>query len=102
MQYILQVGINNNCLSGSRDIRCPFVGHKRSGYGSHSGQDGWRQFSVPKSLLYREAPPAASLPMAPPAPSPSEVGAPLLLGIALASAAAGAAIAALAARYHTN
>jgi len=93
-----QVSINNNCLSGSRDIRCPFVGHKKSGYGSHSGQDGWRQFSVPKSLLYTEAPPASVLPMAPPAASPSEVGTPLLLGIALASAAAGAAIAVLATR----
>ena len=41
-----QVSINNNCLSGARDIRCPFVGHKKSGYGSHSGKDGWRQFSV--------------------------------------------------------
>jgi len=36
--------------------------------------------------------------MAPPAASPSEVGTPLLLGIALASAAAGAAIAVFAAR----
>jgi len=94
-----QVGINNNCLSGSRDIRCPFVGHKRSGYGSHSGQDGWRQFSAPKSLLYTEAPPASVLPMAPPAASPSAAGStPLLLGIALASAAAGAAIAVLVTR----
>ena len=41
-----QVGINQNVLSGTRDIRCPFVGHKKSGYGSHSGKDGWRQFSV--------------------------------------------------------
>jgi len=61
-----QVGINNNPLSGARDIRCPFVGHKKSGYGSHSGQDGWRQFSVPKSLLYTSPPPVAALPMAPP------------------------------------
>ena len=131
-----QVSINNNCLSGARDIRCPFVGHKKSGYGSHSGKDGWRQFSVrvpqrntcmvhclhgcsaahstplapplsapaatrhqvPKSLLYTEAPPTAVLPMAPPAPPPAEVGTPLLLGLALASATAGAALAVLAVR----
>eukprot|EP00962_Isochrysis_galbana_P060865 scaffold35853_cov140-Isochrysis_galbana.AAC.1 len=43
-------------------MRCPFVGHKRSGYGSHSGVDGWRQFSRPKSLVYSAAPPAAALP----------------------------------------
>ena len=34
-----QVGINNNALSGARDVRSPFVGHKRSGYGSHSGAE---------------------------------------------------------------
>lgn len=50
---------------------------------------------VPKSLLYTEAPPAAVLPMAPP---PAEVGTPLLLGLALASATAGAALAVLAVR----
>ena len=53
---------------------------------------------VPKSLLYTEAPPAAVLPMAPPAPPPAEVGTPLLLGLALASATAGAALAVLAVR----
>ena len=30
--------------------------HKESGYGTHSGFDGWRQFSTPKSLIYAEAP----------------------------------------------
>ena len=53
---------------------------------------------APKSLLYTEAPPASVLPMAAPAASPSKVGTQLLLGIALASAAAGAAIAVLAVR----
>ena len=51
-----QVGVNTNPLSGVRSIRCPFVGHKESGYGTHSGFDGWRQFSTPKSLIYAEAP----------------------------------------------
>ena len=69
-----QIGINNNPFCGSADARCPFVGHKRSGYGAHSGRDGWRQFSVPKSLVYATPPPLAALPMAPPPPSaaPSE------------------------------
>ena len=57
-----QVGINNNPLSGARDVRSPFVGHKRSGYGSHSGTDGWRQFSTPKTLIYTAPPDAQSLP----------------------------------------
>ena len=61
-----QIGINNNPFCGSADARCPFVGHKRSGYGSHSGRDGWRQFSVPKSLVYATPPPVAALPLAPP------------------------------------
>lgn len=53
---------------------------------------------VPKSLLYTAAPPASVLPMAPPAPPPAEVGTPLLVGLALASATAGAALAVLAVR----
>ena len=57
-----QVGINNNPLSGARSILSPFVGHKRSGYGSHSGRDGWRQFSTPKTLIYTSPPPEAALP----------------------------------------
>jgi acyl-CoA reductase-like NAD-dependent aldehyde dehydrogenase len=94
-----QVGVNNNPLSGARDIRCPFVGHKRSGYGSHSGKDGWRQFSVPKSLLYTAPPPLAALPMAPPSQEEEAMRAmPAYLGVALISAAAGAAIAIAAVR----
>merc|ERR1712087_853328 len=57
-----QVGINNNPLSGARDVRSPFVGHKRSGYGSHSGTDGWRAFSTPKTLIYMSKPPSKALP----------------------------------------
>ena len=47
-----QVGINTNPFSGSAHALCPFVGHRYSGYGSHSGVDGWRQFSRPKSLIF--------------------------------------------------
>lgn len=56
-----QVGVNTNPFSGSANAMCPFVGHKRSGYGCHSGADGWRQFSAPKSLVYDpERPPPGS------------------------------------------
>jgi len=51
-----QVGIN--CYSlfhASPD--CPWVGHKGSGFGYHSGPDGWRQFSMPKSLVHEGAVP---------------------------------------------
>ena len=91
-------------ISRARTTSCPFVGHKRSGYGSHSGKDGWRQFSVPKSLLYTEPPPMAALPMAalpmaPPSQEGVALGAiPTYLGVALISAAAGAAIAIAAVR----
>jgi len=46
-----QVGIN--CVSiDNASSNCPWVGHKKSGFGYHSGWDGWRQFSVPKSLVF--------------------------------------------------
>lgn len=46
-----QVGIN--CYSIlSAQPQCPWVGHKSSGFGSHSGMDGFRSFSVPKSLVF--------------------------------------------------
>lgn len=46
-----QVGIN--CYSiNYANTAAPWVGHKNSGYGYHSGMDGWRQFSVPKSLVF--------------------------------------------------
>lgn len=45
-----QVGINNwpmmNCAAA-----CPWTGHKGSGFGYHSGPDGWRQFSLPQSIV---------------------------------------------------
>lgn len=96
-----QVSINSNCLSGHRDIRCPFVGHKTSGYGTHSGQDGWRQFSTPKSLLYAGPAPVDALPVAvPPVPSAGPHGHAHahVVSVALLSAACGAAIALMASR----
>ena len=30
------------------------VGHKQSGYGYHSGVDGFHQFSIPKTLVFHE------------------------------------------------
>ncbi|KAJ1453741.1 succinate semialdehyde dehydrogenase [Pelagophyceae sp. CCMP2097] len=47
-----QVGINNWSLSCA-PAECPWVGHKNSGMGYHSGADGWRQFSNPKSLIFQ-------------------------------------------------
>lgn len=48
-----QVGVNNWPIANA-PIDCPWVGHKRSGFGFHSGLDGWRQFSLPKSVVYTE------------------------------------------------
>ncbi|GAX10096.1 aldehyde dehydrogenase family 9 member A1 [Fistulifera solaris] len=46
-----QVGIN--CYSiENMDVGCPWVGHKQSGYGYHSGPEGFQQFSVPKSIVF--------------------------------------------------
>jgi len=45
-----QVGINNNPYVNA-SVQCPWVGHKGSGFGYHSGPDGWRQFSMPQSLV---------------------------------------------------
>ena len=53
-----QVGINCYSLFHAH-AECPWVGHKGSGFGYHSGADGWRQFSVPRSLVFAgEIPPA--------------------------------------------
>jgi acyl-CoA reductase-like NAD-dependent aldehyde dehydrogenase len=46
-----QVGINNYSLDKA-PITCPWVGAKGSGFGHHSGVDGWQMFSVPKSLVF--------------------------------------------------
>jgi len=49
-----QVGINNYALA-TAPARAPWIGAKGSGFGHHSGIDGWRQFSVPKSLVFSSA-----------------------------------------------
>ena len=49
-----QVAINAWALS-TAPIRCPWVGHKESGFGYHSGKDGYKQFSVPKSIMIGES-----------------------------------------------
>jgi succinate-semialdehyde dehydrogenase/glutarate-semialdehyde dehydrogenase len=46
-----QVGINCYSLE-NMNIACPWVGHKNSGYGYHSGQEGFHQFSIPKTLVF--------------------------------------------------
>lgn len=45
-----QVGVNAYPMMVSPS-RCPWVGAKGSGYGYHSGFDGWRQFSTPQSII---------------------------------------------------
>jgi acyl-CoA reductase-like NAD-dependent aldehyde dehydrogenase len=46
-----QVGIN--CYSIEyMNVACPWVGHKNSGFGYHSGRDGVHNFSIPKSIVY--------------------------------------------------
>lgn len=46
-----QVGINNYSCANAPSS-CPWIGLKGSGLGSHSGPDGWRAFSNPKSLIF--------------------------------------------------
>lgn len=48
-----QVGINNWTIEKA-PAACPWIGHKSSGFGFHSGEDGWRQFSAPKSLIFND------------------------------------------------
>jgi acyl-CoA reductase-like NAD-dependent aldehyde dehydrogenase len=51
-----QVSINNiGAMQGVVPSLCPWVGLKGSGFGSHSGPDGWRAFSNPKSLIFSSA-----------------------------------------------
>jgi len=45
-----QVGVNAWPLAVA-PLECPWIGHGASGFGFHSGLDGWRQFSVPKSIV---------------------------------------------------
>jgi len=51
-----QVGINCYSLNAAQ-LKCPWIGHKNSGFGSHSGMDGFRSFSVPKSLVFTTSAP---------------------------------------------
>jgi acyl-CoA reductase-like NAD-dependent aldehyde dehydrogenase len=45
------IGINTYSLAGHMHVSCPWVGHKESGFGFHSGKEGFLQFSTPKSLI---------------------------------------------------
>lgn len=45
-----QVGVNSNAIMVANPS-CPWIGQKSSGFGYHSGPDGWRQFSVPQSIV---------------------------------------------------
>ncbi|KAL7567720.1 hypothetical protein ACA910_012055 [Epithemia clementina (nom. ined.)] len=45
-----QVGINCYALN-HLDVACPWVGHKESGFGYHSGRQGFEQFSLPKTIV---------------------------------------------------
>jgi acyl-CoA reductase-like NAD-dependent aldehyde dehydrogenase len=45
-----QVGINCNALENLHSS-CPWVGHRNSGYGYHSGLEGFAQFSLPQTLV---------------------------------------------------
>ncbi|MEM1009495.1 MAG: aldehyde dehydrogenase family protein, partial [Myxococcota bacterium] len=49
-----QVGVNCYALE-EMHIACPWVGHQHSGYGFHSGIEGFRQFSLPKSIVVAAA-----------------------------------------------
>lgn len=44
-----QVGVNCYPLE-AMGFHCPWVGHKNSGFGYHSGADGHLQFSIPKTI----------------------------------------------------
>ena len=47
-----QVGINCYALD-HMDVACPWVGHKHSGFGYHSGVEGFNNFSIPKTLVFQ-------------------------------------------------
>lgn len=48
-----QVGINCYAIDNMH-ITCPWVGHKQSGYGYHSGKEGFHNFSIPKTIVYSD------------------------------------------------
>jgi len=45
-----QVGINCYAME-HMNVACPWVGHKESGFGFHSGQEGFNNFSLPKTIV---------------------------------------------------
>lgn len=45
-----QVGVNCWPLE-HMDVACPWVGHKQSGFGYHSGVEGFHNFSIPKTIV---------------------------------------------------
>lgn len=46
-----QVGVNCYSLE-HMNVACPWVGHKKSGFGYHSGVEGFNNFSIPKTLVF--------------------------------------------------
>jgi acyl-CoA reductase-like NAD-dependent aldehyde dehydrogenase len=52
-----QVGINCYAIE-NMDVACPWVGHKQSGYGYHSGKEGFHNFSIPKTIVYSDTIPS--------------------------------------------
>jgi acyl-CoA reductase-like NAD-dependent aldehyde dehydrogenase len=46
-----QVGINCYAIENMHEA-CPWVGHKDSGLGFHSGREGFLNFSIPKTIVY--------------------------------------------------
>ena len=46
-----QVGINCYAIE-NMNVACPWVGHKSSGFGFHSGEEGFHNFSIAKSIIY--------------------------------------------------
>jgi acyl-CoA reductase-like NAD-dependent aldehyde dehydrogenase len=53
-----QVGINCYAIE-NMDVACPWVGHKQSGFGYHSGKEGFHNFSIPKTMVYSGAAPGS-------------------------------------------
>jgi succinate-semialdehyde dehydrogenase/glutarate-semialdehyde dehydrogenase len=46
-----QVGINCYALE-NMNVGCPWAGHKSSGFGFFGGEEGFHNFSLPKSIIY--------------------------------------------------
>lgn len=54
-----QVGINCYAIENMH-VACPWVGHKQSGFGYHSGKEGFHNFSIPKTIVYSGAAPGSA------------------------------------------